>query len=54
VAIDDAEAAAAMWQEGTPLSLADRLCLALAERLELPVLTADRAWQGLDRVELLR
>jgi ribonuclease VapC len=32
------------------LSLADRLCLAVALRLELPVLTADRAWGelGLD------
>jgi len=54
VTVDDAEAAAAMWHEGTPLSLADRLCLALADRLELTALTADRSWQGLDRVELLR
>lgn len=30
------------------LSLGDRLCLALAMRLELPVVTADRAWVGLD------
>ena len=30
------------------LSLGDRLCLALAMRLELPVVTADRAWAGLD------
>jgi ribonuclease VapC len=29
------------------LSLGDRACLALAERLGVPVLTADRAWQGL-------
>jgi hypothetical protein len=26
------------------LSLADRACLALAQRLELPVVTTDRAW----------
>ena len=26
------------------LSLADRGCLALAQRLELPVVTTDRAW----------
>ena len=29
------------------LSLADRACLALARRLQLPALTADRAWQSL-------
>jgi PIN domain nuclease of toxin-antitoxin system len=39
------------------LSLGDRACLALAERLALPVLTADRAWQDLNLsidVQLLR
>jgi hypothetical protein len=30
------------------LSLADRACLALAQRLALPALTADRAWAGLE------
>jgi len=30
------------------LSLGDRACLALAARLDLPALTADRAWMGLD------
>ena len=30
------------------LSLADRACLALAMELRLPVITADRAWAGLD------
>lgn len=29
------------------LSLGDRACLALAQQLGLPVLTADRAWAGL-------
>lgn len=29
------------------LSLGDRACLALAERLAVPVLTADRAWSSL-------
>jgi PIN domain nuclease of toxin-antitoxin system len=39
------------------LSLGDRACIALAERMALPVLTADRAWKDLNlsiRVELLR
>ena len=30
------------------LSLGDRICLALAIELELPALTADREWAGLD------
>lgn len=30
------------------MSLADRACLALAERERLPVLTADRSWRSLD------
>ncbi len=30
------------------LSLADRACLALAARMEFPVLTADQAWADLD------
>ena len=39
------------------LSLGDRACLALGMRLQLPVLTADRSWAGLDldvEVRLLR
>lgn len=40
----DAEVAARMWVDKPSLSLADRLCLALAERLGVPVLTADTAW----------
>jgi ribonuclease VapC len=39
------------------LSLADRACLALARRLGLPALTADRAWTDADHdvtVKLLR
>src|SRR5208283_1959001 len=41
------------------LSLGDRACLALARRLDVPALTADRAWQAIAaqaevRVELIR
>jgi ribonuclease VapC len=36
------------------LSLGDRACVALAQRLNAPALTADRAWSELDvRVEVL-
>ncbi len=42
----DAEAAALLWRADAPLSLADRLCLALGLRLGLQVATADRAWQS--------
>lgn len=40
----DAERAANRWHAGGGLSLGDRLCLALADRLEVVVLTADAAW----------
>lgn len=40
----DALAAAELWQLGTPLSLADRFCLATAARLGVPAWTADRVW----------
>jgi len=39
------------------LSLGDRACLALAQNLNLPALTADRAWDGLSlgiRVQVIR
>ncbi len=39
------------------LSLGDRCCLALADRLGVPALTADRAWSGLEagaEIRLLR
>lgn len=46
----DAEAAAALWQRTRTvgLSLADRACLALAQRYGVPALTADRAWRDLE------
>jgi PIN domain nuclease of toxin-antitoxin system len=47
---DDAELVAALWAptRSAGLSLADRACLALARRLDLPAHTADRAWRKLD------
>jgi ribonuclease VapC len=45
---EDAHASAILYPQTHPLgfSLGDRACLALGRRLDLPVLTADRAWQG--------
>jgi PIN domain nuclease of toxin-antitoxin system len=47
---DDAERAARLWPatRAAGLSLGDRACLALAERLGRTAVTADRAWVGLD------
>lgn len=55
---EDGERAAAIWQKGIPLSLGDRLCLAVGARLQLPVMTADILWadasiEGVE-VEVLR
>lgn len=48
-ASDDAEAVAALWAPTRPagLSIADRACLALAQRLEAPAYSTDRAWRSL-------
>jgi PIN domain nuclease of toxin-antitoxin system len=54
VSVDDAERAAELWAEAADLSLADRLCLALAERRETTALTADSAWRRHPRAELIR
>ncbi len=54
VVVDDAEWAARRWRCGEDLSLADRLCLALAERLDMEILTADRAWGATGRVNQVR
>lgn len=54
VEVDDAEWAARRWTQGEGLSLADRLCLALAERVDEPVLTADVAWGSSARVRQIR
>ena len=54
VSIDDAEWAARRWRRGEGLSLGDRLCLALAERLDTDVLTADTSWGTDGRVTQIR
>ena len=54
VTLADAERAAALWRRGSGLSLGDRLCRALADRLDVPVLTADRAWGESERVIQIR
>lgn len=54
VTLEDAERAARRWRPGEGLSLADRLCLALADRLEDQALTADQSWGTDDRVRQIR
>jgi ribonuclease VapC len=44
VAEDDAVLAAHLATANPALSLGDRFCLAVAQRLQRPVYTADRAW----------
>ena len=50
----DAEWAAQRWRRSEGLSLADRLCLALGERLDVDVLTADATWGTSGRVTQIR
>jgi ribonuclease VapC len=47
VTAEDGERAAGLWTGGSPLSLADRLCLALGMRLGLEVVTTDEAWRSI-------
>lgn len=54
VVAGDAEWAASRWRKGEGLSLADRLCLALGERLGVDVWTADASWGSTGRVRQLR
>jgi ribonuclease VapC len=46
---EQAELAASLWAttQSLGLSLGDRSCLALALELNVPVITADKAWEGL-------
>ncbi|QCB92718.1 type II toxin-antitoxin system VapC family toxin [Cellulomonas shaoxiangyii] len=50
----DAERAARRWVRGSGLSLGDRFCLALGDRLDATVVTADTAWKDDPRVRLIR
>jgi ribonuclease VapC len=45
---DDARAAGELVTRDAGLSLGDRACLALARRLDVPAVTADRAWLNVD------
>jgi PIN domain nuclease of toxin-antitoxin system len=51
---EDGERAARIWKKGLPLSLGDRLCLAVAIRLQLPAVTTDTVWSkaSIDDVEV--
>ena len=56
---EDAELTAGLWSTSRQagLSLGDRACLSLAQRLSLPALTADRSWAALElevEVRLIR
>lgn len=50
----DGEWAALRWHHGEGLSLGDRLCLAVGERLGATVWTADRAWGNTDQIRQIR
>lgn len=50
----DAERAAERWQRGSGLSLADRLCLSLGDRLHATVWTADATWGDEDPIRQVR
>ena len=50
----DAERAAGAWRRGSGLSIADRICLATAERLDAQVWTADSSWGSSERITQVR
>lgn len=54
VLTSDAERAAELWRRGSGLSLADRICLATADRLDTAVWTADTDWGTSGRVRQVR
>ena len=50
----DAEWAARRWAPGEGLPLADRLCMALGDRLDADIWTADQAWGTSGRIQQVR
>ena len=54
VTVADAEWAARRWVRGKGLSLADRLCMALGDRLDAEIWTADQAWGAGGRIRQIR
>lgn len=54
VTVEDAEMAALRWKSGEGLSLADRLCLALADRLGSTAWTADTGWGSAANINQIR
>jgi ribonuclease VapC len=50
----DGEWAARRWVPGEGLSLADRLCMALGDRLAAEIWTADQAWGSGGRIRQVR
>jgi len=54
VTADDAEWAARRWAPGCGLSLSDRLCMALGDRLGADIWTADQAWGTGGRIRQVR
>jgi ribonuclease VapC len=54
VTLADAEWAARRWAPGEGLSLADRLCMALGDRLDADIWTADQGWGTGGRIRRVR
>lgn len=54
VTVADAERAARTWASGEGLSLADRLCMALGDRLDADIWTANQAWGTRGRIRQVR
>ena len=50
----DAEWADRRWAPGEGLPLADRLCMALGDRLDADIWTADQAWGTSGRIQQVR
>jgi ribonuclease VapC len=54
VGMADAELAARRWRRGDGLSLADRLCMVLADRSGVEAWTADGAWGSGEGIRQIR